>query len=140
MTQLFDGSGLDYEGVTILHMKLTKKSVSRTRVDFTCDMKGGYVIVTGGPGFIGSHLVEKPVEANGVAIIDNQSTEKLENVSHLISDNLKSSREVPGDSIWQRFLRIMGMFFIKRPCGACQQQLKTHWLCTRRTSRERCGF
>ncbi len=52
-------------------------------------MKGKHVIVTGGLGFIGSHLVEKLVEDNDVAIIDNQSTGKLENVSHLISDNLK---------------------------------------------------
>jgi UDP-glucose 4-epimerase len=52
-------------------------------------MKGKHVIVTGGLGFIGSHLVEKLVEDNDVAIIDNQSTGKLENVSHLNSDNLK---------------------------------------------------
>jgi UDP-glucose 4-epimerase len=52
-------------------------------------MKGKHVIVTGGLGFIGSHLVEKLVEDNDVAIIDNQSTGKLENVSHLISDNLE---------------------------------------------------
>src|SRR5665647_1748645 len=52
-------------------------------------MKGKHVIVTGGLGFIGSHLVEKLVEENDVTIIDNQSTGKLENVSHLIGDNLK---------------------------------------------------
>jgi UDP-glucose 4-epimerase len=37
-------------------------------------MKGGHVIVTGGLGLIGSHLTEKLVEDNEVAIIDNQST------------------------------------------------------------------
>ena len=47
------------------------------------------VIVTGGLGFIGSHLAERLVEDNEVAIIDNRSTGKLENVAHLISDNLK---------------------------------------------------
>ncbi len=52
-------------------------------------MKGRHVIVTGGLGFIGSHLVDKLVEDNDVAIIDNRSTGKLKNVSHLISDNLK---------------------------------------------------
>ncbi|MGP8011954.1 MAG: SDR family oxidoreductase [Halobacteriota archaeon] len=52
-------------------------------------MKGKHVIVTGGLGFIGSHLVEKLVEDNDVAIIDNQSTGKNENVSHLTSDKLK---------------------------------------------------
>ena len=52
-------------------------------------MKGKHVIVTGGLGFIGSHLAEKLSEDNDVAIIDNQSTGKLGNVSHLISDHLK---------------------------------------------------
>ena len=47
------------------------------------------MIVTGGLGFIGSHLAEKLSEDNDVAIIDNQSTGKLGNVSHLISDHLK---------------------------------------------------
>jgi len=52
-------------------------------------MKRKHVIVTGGLGFIGSHLVEELVKDNDVALIDNQSTGKLENVSHLMSDNLK---------------------------------------------------
>ncbi len=42
-------------------------------------MKGRHVIVTGGLGFIGSQLVEKLVEHNEVAIIDNESTGKREN-------------------------------------------------------------
>jgi UDP-glucose 4-epimerase len=46
-------------------------------------LKGKQVIVTGGLGFIDSHLVEKLVENNDVAIIDNLSTGKFENVSHL---------------------------------------------------------
>jgi UDP-glucose 4-epimerase len=41
-------------------------------------MKEKHVIVTGGPGFIDSHLVETLVEDNEVAIIDNQSTGKRE--------------------------------------------------------------
>ena len=44
-------------------------------------MKGKYVVVTGGLGFIGSHLTEALVEANDVTIIDNGSTGKLENLS-----------------------------------------------------------
>lgn len=51
-------------------------------------MKGQRVIVTGGLGFIGSHLTERLLEDNEVTIIDNQSTGKLENVSHLTSDKL----------------------------------------------------
>jgi len=46
-------------------------------------MKGKKVIVTGGLGFIGSHLVEALVETNDVTVIDNQSTGKLENIEHL---------------------------------------------------------
>ena len=46
-------------------------------------MKGKKVIVTGGLGFIGSHLVEALVEKNDVIVIDNRSTGKLENIDHL---------------------------------------------------------
>jgi len=45
-------------------------------------MKGKKVIVTGGLGFIGSHLVEALVEENDVTVIDNLSTGKLENIEH----------------------------------------------------------
>ncbi len=46
-------------------------------------MKNKKVVVTGGLGFIGSHLVEKLSEDNTVVIIDDQSTGKIENVKHL---------------------------------------------------------
>src|SRR5665647_1351706 len=46
-------------------------------------MKGKKVFVTGGLGFIGSHLVEALVEKNDVTVIDNQSTGKFENIDHL---------------------------------------------------------
>jgi len=46
-------------------------------------MKNKKVVVTGGLGFIGSHLVEKLSENNLVVIIDDQSTGKIENIKHL---------------------------------------------------------
>ncbi|MFC1897610.1 SDR family oxidoreductase [Chloroflexota bacterium] len=45
------------------------------------------VIVTGGAGFIGSHLVERLVSQNYfVAIVDNLSTGKLKNIEHLLNN------------------------------------------------------
>lgn len=46
-------------------------------------MKNKKVIVTGGLGFIGSHIVEKLNENNDVVIVDDQSTGKIENIKDL---------------------------------------------------------
>ena len=51
-------------------------------------MKNKKVVVTGGLGFIGSHLVETLCKENEVIIIDNESTGKLENIKHLELDNI----------------------------------------------------
>jgi UDP-glucose 4-epimerase len=75
--------------MTIPAMKTPQKKERSTHSIPRSDMKGRQVIVTGGLGFIGSHLVEKLIEDNDVTIIDNQSTGKLENVAHLTTENLK---------------------------------------------------
>ncbi len=47
------------------------------------------ILITGGAGFIGSHLTEKLIEqGNEIFIIDNLSTGRLENIKHL-QDNKK---------------------------------------------------
>ena len=46
--------------------------------------QGANVVVTGGAGFIGSHLVEQLVESGAkVVIIDDLSTGRIENLSHV---------------------------------------------------------
>ncbi|MCD6590653.1 MAG: SDR family oxidoreductase [Candidatus Aenigmarchaeota archaeon] len=45
---------------------------------------GKNVLVTGGAGFIGSHLVDALVENNRVICIDNLSTGRKSNISHLL--------------------------------------------------------
>ncbi len=47
-------------------------------------MENKKVVVTGGMGFIGSHLTEKLLEDNKVTVIDNESTGKIENIKHLL--------------------------------------------------------
>jgi UDP-glucose 4-epimerase len=49
--------------------------------DFTRNMK---ILITGGAGFIGSHLADKLIEAgNEITVIDNLSTGRYSNVAHL---------------------------------------------------------
>ncbi len=47
-------------------------------------MKNKNVIVTGGMGFIGSHLTEKLLEDNKVTVIDSGITGRMENIEHLL--------------------------------------------------------
>lgn len=51
-------------------------------------MKNKKVAVTGGLGFIGSHLVEKLCQENEVVIVDNESSGSIENIKHLELDNI----------------------------------------------------
>jgi UDP-glucose 4-epimerase len=52
-------------------------------------MEDKNVVVTGGLGFIGSHLVEKLVENNQVTILDDKSSGKLSNLSNPNHENLE---------------------------------------------------
>lgn len=47
-------------------------------------MKNKKVIVTGGMGFIGSHLTERLLEDNEVTVIDNGITGRMENIENLL--------------------------------------------------------
>ena len=51
-------------------------------------MKNKKVAVTGGLGFIGSHLVEELCQENEVVIVDNESTGSIKNIEHLEFDNI----------------------------------------------------
>ena len=51
-------------------------------------MKKNKVLVTGGLGFIGSHIVDEVIEDNEVIIIDNKSTGKIENLKNPNHENL----------------------------------------------------
>ena len=55
------------------------------------------ILVTGGAGFIGSHLVDKLVETNDVTVIDNLSSGKEEFVNNkatLIKEDLLNSDKI----------------------------------------------
>jgi UDP-glucose 4-epimerase len=47
-------------------------------------LKNKNVVVTGGMGFIGSHLTERLLEDNKVTVIDNGITGRIENIEHLL--------------------------------------------------------
>ncbi len=68
-------------------------------------MKNKKIVVTGGLGFIGSHLVEKLNENNEVLIVDDESTGNIENIKHLdfskIDTTLGSITSINLDEIFE---------------------------------------
>jgi UDP-glucose 4-epimerase len=71
--------------------------LARIRVDYAMKANNGYVLVTGGAGFIGSHLVEK-LSSFGyrVRVIDNLYTGKLSNLGFDLLD-CRSVEFIEGD-------------------------------------------
>ena len=55
-------------------------------------MKDKKIVVTGGLGFIGSHLVESLIEDNEVTIIDDQTSGKLKNIKSFNKRNIELIR------------------------------------------------
>ena len=51
-------------------------------------MENKEIVVTGGCGFIGSHIVDALIENNKVTIIDNLSSGKMENLNNPNHKNL----------------------------------------------------
>ena len=47
------------------------------------EIKNKKIVVTGGLGFIGSHIAEELYENNEVIIVDNESTGKMDNIEHI---------------------------------------------------------
>ena len=46
--------------------------------------KNGYILITGGAGFIGSHIVDRLLSMNyNVKVIDNLSTGNINNLQNL---------------------------------------------------------
>lgn len=52
-------------------------------------MRDHKVVITGGLGFIGSHLAERLIEANEVTVLDDLATGRAENVKHLLPKGLR---------------------------------------------------
>ena len=74
---------------------MTQKSSMEQSNGKTLKLEGKRILVTGGAGFIGSHLVDRLSIANDVVVIDNLSAGKLEFIQHHLDK--ESIRFIKGD-------------------------------------------
>jgi UDP-glucose 4-epimerase len=95
---LFEHLVLSPEGFAVSH-----KAV-RCLIVYKVDYLGMRCIVTGGAGFIGSHLVDTLVSrGNRVTVIDNLATGSIENLGHLMDEGrIKVVRQDLLDDGWQQ--------------------------------------
>lgn len=56
-------------------------------------MKNKNILITGGAGFIGSHIANELIENNNITIIDNLSTGNVKNLNNPNHENLKIIKE-----------------------------------------------
>ena len=66
-------------------------------------MKGKRIVVTGGAGFIGSHLVHSFGDGNEVIVVDDLSSGKMENIKELVDS--RDVRFVRGSITDQRLMK-----------------------------------
>ena len=56
-------------------------------------MRNKNILITGGLGFIGSHIANELLDDNQVVIVDNLSTGNLNNINNPNHENLKIIKE-----------------------------------------------
>jgi len=92
------------------------------------ELKGKRFLVTGGAGFIGSHLVEMLLEEESakVIIFDNFIRGGMHNIAHVVNDNRVELFEVKGDlthlgEVYKATKNVDGVFHLAGLCLAhCQ--------------------